>query len=357
MVKKLGLLLILIVFALTNNAFSQEKTKEISVIATGTGIDSNSATKNAIRAAVEQAVGAYISSETITKNRILLDDKIFMFSEGYVEKMKIISTRNEGGLVHVKIEALVVGDKLKQKLQQLGIATAKLEGESLFGEAFSKEERKQNKADFLLNSMKAISTRGFLVQVGSSKVINTQGTKAAIEVPFSVKWNPSYVEEMRNTCSKIALESNMNLKWDRTWAERGKGAGISFTSNALSNQFMILQDFGISERANNWGKKGISAWKIFLDDEFGIRMYLTDENKQTIWIAKHFASEMGAGALSFLGRKLFFEPGSGCGINSACQATLITDGIWNETMKTEVEMDVLKEVKYVQVKIVNRKNE
>ncbi len=229
MVKKLGLLLILIVFALTNNAFSQEKNKEISVIATGTGIDSNNATKNAIRAAVEQAVGAYISSETITKNSILLDDKIFMFSEGYVEKMKIISTRNEGGLVHVKIEAVVVGDKLRQKLQQLGIATVEVEGESLFGEAFSRAEEKEDKGIIFFNALTKIRKQGLVSQVSKPKLIKSESGTAEIEVPFSVKWNPAFIENLREALFKISNPSHEPIPWARC-------KDICFTKKSLMGQ-------------------------------------------------------------------------------------------------------------------------
>ena len=88
---------------MVNSSFGQQAEKIASVVATGVGIDSDHATKNGIRAAVEQVVGTYISSQTIIKNNILLEDKIYSYSDGYVKEMNIISLKTEGGLVYVKI--------------------------------------------------------------------------------------------------------------------------------------------------------------------------------------------------------------------------------------------------------------
>jgi len=52
---------------MVNSSFGQQAEKIASVVATGVGIDSDNATKNGIRAAVEQVVGTYISSQTIIR--------------------------------------------------------------------------------------------------------------------------------------------------------------------------------------------------------------------------------------------------------------------------------------------------
>ena len=65
--------------------------------------------------------------------------------------MKIISSKSEGGLVYVKIEAKVVASELKRKLESLGMTTAKVEGESLYGEALSKIEREETAEELLFS--------------------------------------------------------------------------------------------------------------------------------------------------------------------------------------------------------------
>jgi len=65
------------------------------------------ALSDAMRKAVEQAVGTVVSSETITQNFELISDKIFSKSKGYVRKYKILSEKSAEGVVRVKIEAVV----------------------------------------------------------------------------------------------------------------------------------------------------------------------------------------------------------------------------------------------------------
>jgi hypothetical protein len=62
---------------------------------------------DALRKAVESAVGTMISSETITENFQLLSDKIYSKAEGYVQKYKIIDEREDADEVIVEIRAHV----------------------------------------------------------------------------------------------------------------------------------------------------------------------------------------------------------------------------------------------------------
>ncbi len=48
------------------------------------------AIENALRNAVEQTVGMLLSSETITKNFMTIDDRIYSRSTGYVQRLSLI---------------------------------------------------------------------------------------------------------------------------------------------------------------------------------------------------------------------------------------------------------------------------
>ncbi|HOX44710.1 MAG TPA: flagellar assembly protein T N-terminal domain-containing protein [Myxococcota bacterium] len=62
---------------------------------------------DALRKAVEQAVGTLVSSETITENYQLLSDRIYSKAEGYVKNYKITGEREEDGVLIVEIRAEV----------------------------------------------------------------------------------------------------------------------------------------------------------------------------------------------------------------------------------------------------------
>ena len=75
------------------------------------------AIEDAMRKAVEQAVGAMISSETVTENFQLIKDQIFSKSKGYVRKYKVLSEKEDSGAWVVRIEAEVASGNLDKDLQ------------------------------------------------------------------------------------------------------------------------------------------------------------------------------------------------------------------------------------------------
>lgn len=72
---------------------------------------------DALRKAVEQAVGTMVSSETVTQNFQLLSDKIFSKSRGYVRNYKIVSEGQDSGAYVVKVEAEVSSGNLQNDVQ------------------------------------------------------------------------------------------------------------------------------------------------------------------------------------------------------------------------------------------------
>jgi len=120
---------------------AEEPEKTMKVIVTGIGADTAAARLNAIRNAVEQVIGVYVSADTLVKNHALLKDEILSYSGGYVRDSRIVSEeRGRDGLIAVTIEADVVASKLKRKLEFLNIAVRNVEGEKLFDEAYGRLE-------------------------------------------------------------------------------------------------------------------------------------------------------------------------------------------------------------------------
>lgn len=129
---------------------SGEEKELIEVVATGIGQDSDSALKNALRAAIEQAVGTLVDSETMAQNDEVMNDKILSYSAGFVESHKIIGEpKTRDGLVTIKIQAQVKRTQLTEKLKAANIHIKEIDGGSLFGEVVSKIDQKQSGSEML----------------------------------------------------------------------------------------------------------------------------------------------------------------------------------------------------------------
>ncbi|MGD2269316.1 MAG: flagellar assembly protein T N-terminal domain-containing protein [Desulfobacterales bacterium] len=77
------------------------------------------AIEDAQRKAVEQAMGTMISSETVTQNFQLINDRILSLSSGYIETYRIVSEKVRGGELEIEIAAIVGLEKLNDSLQAI----------------------------------------------------------------------------------------------------------------------------------------------------------------------------------------------------------------------------------------------
>jgi len=116
-----------------------------TVTVEGVGHSRTSATANALRNAVEQSAGLYVSAETLVENHILMRDKILTRSDGYVRTYVVTATSEEFGLVRVVLDVEIADGKLRDDLiaQQLLYETKnrprimvlldeRIEGEEMF---------------------------------------------------------------------------------------------------------------------------------------------------------------------------------------------------------------------------------
>jgi hypothetical protein len=83
------------------------------------------AIEDALRKAVEQAVGTMITSESSTKDFQLIEDSIYSHSKGFVNKYEIVSEKVEEGVYIVEIKADVSTGQIEGKLKAIGIALSR----------------------------------------------------------------------------------------------------------------------------------------------------------------------------------------------------------------------------------------
>ncbi|HYB20583.1 MAG TPA: flagellar assembly protein T N-terminal domain-containing protein, partial [Thermodesulfobacteriota bacterium] len=83
-------------------------------------IGKDRAIDDALRKAVEQAVGTMVSSETMVQNFQTLNDQIYTQSQGYVQNYKVLSENQRANVYEVTIQASVATGPIKEKLEALG---------------------------------------------------------------------------------------------------------------------------------------------------------------------------------------------------------------------------------------------
>ncbi len=124
----IGLLVCLLFFP--SVLYSQEstliKSEGVGDILSG-GFDRarDAAIEDALRKAVEQAVGIYISSETIVENLELVSDSIYTHTKGYVKEYTVLNELYEENICRVSLESFVSVEKLQDDLAAIGLLMAR----------------------------------------------------------------------------------------------------------------------------------------------------------------------------------------------------------------------------------------
>lgn len=97
---------------------------EKKIITSAYGESSGKALENALRNAVEEAVGALISSETKIENDEIVKDEVLSYSKGFIKTYKKLSEEKDDSDFKVTVAAIITQKQLIDKLEAQGVEVA-----------------------------------------------------------------------------------------------------------------------------------------------------------------------------------------------------------------------------------------
>jgi hypothetical protein len=83
--------ILLVLFFLTNLGVNAQEDKTVTFTVSGTGKTIEEAKTNALRSAIEQAFGTFISSKTEILNDNLVSDQITSIANGNIQSFEILN--------------------------------------------------------------------------------------------------------------------------------------------------------------------------------------------------------------------------------------------------------------------------
>ncbi len=104
-------------FALVVNV--NEKSGEITVEVEGMGMTFDEAKNDALRMAVEQAVGVAILGETYVENQLPVSDEVYTQAKGFIKTYEIVDKYVKEGYYYVKVRAVVVKALVEKTLKDM----------------------------------------------------------------------------------------------------------------------------------------------------------------------------------------------------------------------------------------------
>lgn len=124
---------------------------EVTLVASGKASDSEKAITIALRSAIEQAYGTFVSANTTILNDNLVKDEIVTISNGNIKSYEVLSNvKCEDGQDMVTVKATVCISKLVSYAKSKG-ASAEFAGATFAQSMKIKELYKQNEAKALEN--------------------------------------------------------------------------------------------------------------------------------------------------------------------------------------------------------------
>lgn len=369
---------LLILSPTVSHAEEPEKTEK--VVATGYGVNADKAKENAIRNAVEQVIGTYVTSDTIVKNSQLVKDEILSFSGGYVKETRVISQKQDNdGLSVVQIEATVVSTKLKRKLESLNVATKQVDGGSLFGESFSKINAQKSGSEVFAKILSKYPQAAYKIDVGRPEIKSTDQNKntAKVAIPLTVRWDDAFIDELKDVSSKVAKEEVKLADLETldkeyyTYSAKGENSRIlCFSRKAVikSGKADVCEIIDYPELWKNAVSKGnIDKERHFINTGSGhhfmsFLIYFKDKDNNvldsTTWTYGNYPRDydtLEKHGLAWEARNKL-ERMSGVSYplvfwSYTPHVLLLTDGVYNTVIETEVNVESLGKAASIEVQI------
>ena len=127
---------LILAFSLISSSFAGEPEPGLKTV-DATGVSSvsggnaalarDAAVDDALRKAVEEAVGTFVSADTMVENFQVLKDSIYTRTEGYIKGYTVINESQTPGIYQVSVRATVAVGNIKNDLDAIGLLHARAE--------------------------------------------------------------------------------------------------------------------------------------------------------------------------------------------------------------------------------------
>lgn len=198
------------------NSAGHNDSKSLTLVVDGTGQTKEEATQNALRSAIEQAFGTFVSANTEVLNDELVKDEIATVSSGNISHFNVISTtKNENGLYDVSLQAIVSIGNLTNYTKSKGFQV-ELAGAEFVMNMKMRELNKKNELaaiEHLQKKLKSIANNGglFNYELEKSEPILIGGSKYGVKLKLLFHGNDNtkaFYNEIYNTINALTLSQS-----------------------------------------------------------------------------------------------------------------------------------------------------
>jgi len=218
--------LLLFILLLTTILVAGQEDKTVTLTVSGTGKTLEEAKSNALRSAIEQAFGAFISSKTEILNNKLVKDEIVSIANGNIQKVEVISEVEIPNIGYAtSLKATVSVTKLTSFIESKG-GNIEFKG-SLFSfnikQQVLNEMNEQKAVSDLLKVSKELIDKSldYSIKAGNPQVINGNNESWKIPIVVTVNTNENFLN-MYNYLVKTLKSISLNESEVSDYSSLGK---------------------------------------------------------------------------------------------------------------------------------------
>lgn len=243
---------------------------EQKVVSTGMGATSEQATQDALRSAIEIAVGSMVSSNTLVSNDKIIRDEIFNHSKGFVRSYEVVSESGNptDGYV-VTISAIVTREHIANTLKAQGVSV-NYNAKAMFVQLkewdnLANAERTMAKNLFGLEAIKRNKTSVYNYSFTADEPVRSNN-EYKVSVHYKAFFNNNWVSEyqkMLTTLDQLCYEKTI-----LTYNTTQRGVNLIYTSYGGALYTQRIQD-GVDELGNPvWIEREVAVHRSHFRNPF-----------------------------------------------------------------------------------------
>lgn len=201
----------------SNRTKAEEDNNNIELLASGTGKNADEAITMALKNAIEQAFGAFVSANTLILNDEIVQDQIATVSSGNINSYDVLSTNTlPDGLVSVNLRTSVSLSNLISYAESHG-SSVELAGQTFIRNVKLKKLNQKNEAVALLNLFEQLS---FLQIYDYELATNlaVYGNDYNLQMTIQLIKNPNFqtaVDLIFSTLASLSLSPEEVDSWEK----------------------------------------------------------------------------------------------------------------------------------------------
>ena len=269
----------------------QQKVKEdygntVKLVTSGSGSNEDEATRNALRNALEQAYGTFVSSNTTVINDELVGDVISSISSGNVLGYEIISSINTPkGDYQVTIQSIVSIGELVSYATSHGMSTELAGNTFLLNRKLAKlnKENEKNAMQNLIGQLTTILGKGifdFTIEVGQPKGNDPYYVEVVVKAMPNENYN-IFWDTIDKTLSSLSMSSSESENYKTLGMPTYEYSyGPEFYGFKIDNQSNLIGTKSKYRLRNNIGKNGYG--RVSSDEKTEVLLMQTIANAEKL---------------------------------------------------------------------------